>query len=156
MAKVNQVLLDGERAEAIVCPLATATPGTCWGMDAKHLVAEQNKDKDLNIILARLKDKAKPSKCTLFLTIMFENKWVEESIGQQKKKPSHPGPRSADRNIFARVRLRSNQDKSTKKDTQQQRPRRLRPNSPEPPRPSIRSESPMAVELWHDGSPKRS
>ena len=66
MAKVNQVLLEGEGAEVIVCPAATATPGTCWGMDAKHLVAEQNKDKDPNIILAWLKDEALPSAATLF------------------------------------------------------------------------------------------
>ena len=67
MAKVNQVLLGGEGAEARVCPVATATPGTCWGMDAEQLVAEQNKDTDLNIILAWLRDKATPSEGALFL-----------------------------------------------------------------------------------------
>ena len=50
-----------------MCPVVTATPGTCWGMDAEQLVAEQNKDIDLNIILAWLRDKATPSKGTLFL-----------------------------------------------------------------------------------------
>ena len=54
MVKVNQVLLEGEGAEARVCPVATATPGTCGGMDAEQLVAEQNKDTDLNIIFAWL------------------------------------------------------------------------------------------------------
>ena len=52
-----------------------------------------------------------------FGTIMFESKWVEESIGKRKRKPSHQAPHSAARNTPARVRPRANPDKSAKRDS---------------------------------------
>ena len=90
-----------------------------------------------------------------FGTIMFESKWVEESIGKRKRKPSHQKLHSAAMNTPARVRPRANPDKSAMRDLQQQRPRRPQSLSPEP-GPSVRSLSPMARESCYEGSPKRS
>ena len=50
------------------CPVATApVAGTCWGMDIEQVAQEQNKDTDLDIILAWLRDKETPSDGVLFL-----------------------------------------------------------------------------------------
>ena len=53
--------------EVSACPLATApVAGTCWGMDIEQVAQEHNKDTDLNIILACLRDKENPSDGALF------------------------------------------------------------------------------------------
>ena len=90
-----------------------------------------------------------------FGTIMLESKWVEESIGKRKRKPSHQAPHSAARNTPARVRPRANPDKSAMRNLQQQQPRCQQSRSPEP-GPSIQSVSLMARESCYEGSPKRS
>ena len=73
MVKTQEVTILHESLDVQVCPVSTPVTGTCWGMDTDGVKYEQNKDIDLNIILAWVKDQQTPSDGAFSWQVQLQN-----------------------------------------------------------------------------------